>query len=48
MIRLANFEGLPWDEVAQKAEVSVRTVHKIKNQALDQLVEMYQFTGHHS
>lgn len=48
VLRLAYFEGLPWDEVAKKAEVAVRTVHKIKNHALDQLAEMYQFTGHQS
>lgn len=48
VIRLAYFEGLPWDEVAEKAGTAVRTVHKIKNQALTQLAEMYQFTGHHS
>ena len=45
VIRLAYFEGLPWDEVAEKAGVAVRTVHKIKNKALDQLAEMYQYTG---
>lgn len=48
VIRLAYFEGLPWDEVAEKAGAAVRTVHKIKNQALTQLAEMYQFTGRHS
>ena len=35
VICLAYFEGLPWDEVAKKAGVAVRTAHKIKNQALD-------------
>lgn len=45
VIRLAYFEGLPWDEVAEKAGVAVRTVHKIRNKALDQLAEMYQYTG---
>lgn len=48
VISLAYFEGLPWDEVAKAVGVAVRTVHKIKNQALDQLAGMYQFTGHHS
>lgn len=48
VIRLAYFEGLPWDEVAKAIGVAVRTVHKIKNQALDQLAGMYWFTGHHS
>ncbi len=45
VIRMAYFEGLSWDEVAEKIGVIMRTVHKIKNHALDQLVEMYQFTG---
>lgn len=48
VISLAYFEGLPWDEVAKVVGVAVRTVHKIKNQALDQLAGMYRFTGHHS
>lgn len=45
VIRLAYLEGLSWDEVAKKAGVAVRTVHKIKNQALEQLAKMYRFTG---
>ncbi len=48
LIRLAYFEGLPWDKVAEQFGVAVRTVHKIRNQALDQLVEMYQFMGRFS
>ena len=44
VIHLAYFEELPWDKVAEEVGVVLRTVHKIKNQALDQLVEMYQFT----
>ncbi len=48
VIRLAYFEGLTWDEVAEEAGVAIRTVHKIKNRALDLLVEMYQFTGEFS
>lgn len=48
VIRLVYFEELPWDEVAKKAGVAVRTAHKIKNQALDQLSGMYQFTGQNS
>lgn len=44
VIHLAYFEELPWDKVAEEIGVALRTVHKIKNQALDQLVEMYQFT----
>lgn len=48
VVRLAYFEGLPWDEVAKEAGTAVRTIHKIKNQALGQLAEMYRFTGHHS
>lgn len=48
VIRLAYFEGVYWDEVAKEVGVAVRTAHKIKNQALDQLAKMYQFTGQHS
>lgn len=48
ILRMAYFERLPWDEVAEKAGVTTRTVHKIKNRALDQLAEMYQFTGNFS
>lgn len=48
VIRLAYFEGLPWDQVAEQVGATVRTVHKIKSQALNQLAEMYQFTGRHS
>ena len=48
VIRLAYFEGLPWDEVAKETGVAVRTVHKIKNQALNQLAGMYQYTDNFS
>ena len=44
VIRLAYLEQLSWSEVARQAGVATRTVHKIKNQALDHLTEMYQFT----
>lgn len=43
VVRLAYFEQMPWGEVARQVGVATRTVHKIKNQALDHLVEMYQF-----
>lgn len=48
VVRIAYFEGLPWDEVAREVGVAVRTVHKIKIRALEQLAGMYQFTGQHS
>ena len=48
VIRFAYFERLSWDEVAKKVGVAVRTVHKIKDQALNQLAGMYQFIGQHS
>lgn len=48
VICLAYFDGLSWDKAAEKICVAVRTVHKIKNKALDQLTEMYQFTGRFS
>lgn len=45
VIRMAYFEGASWEEIAEKTGVIVRTVHKIKNRAVEQLAEMYQFTG---
>ena len=44
VIRLYYFEGYSWDEVARKMNVALRTTHKIKNQAIDHLTEMYGFT----
>lgn len=48
VIRMAYFEGKTWEDVAEKVGVIMRTVHKIKNRALEQLAEMYQFTGNFS
>jgi len=48
VIRMAYFEGCPWDEVAKRIGVITRTVHKIKNKALEQLAGMYQFIDNFS
>lgn len=44
VIQLAYFDRLPWEAIAEKLEVSLRTAHKIKNKALGRLTEMYLFT----
>ena len=44
-IQLFYFEGMPWGEVAQKLGIALRTVHKIRVEAIDQLTRMYEFTG---
>ncbi|MDE6994799.1 MAG: hypothetical protein K2P41_10330 [Lachnospiraceae bacterium] len=38
------FEGRTWSEIAQELHVVTRTIHKIKNRALDRLAGMYTFT----
>lgn len=37
------FEGRTWSEIARELHVVTRTVHKIKNRALDRLAAMYTF-----
>ena len=44
-IRLFYFDGIPWGEVAQQIGVALRTVHKIRTEAIAQLTKMYEFTG---
>lgn len=43
VIRRFYFEGRTWSEIAQELHVVTRTIHKIKNRALDRLSEMYTF-----
>ena len=43
VIRRFYFEGCTWGEIAKELHIVTRTVHKIKNQALDRLAAMYQF-----
>lgn len=45
VLRLAFFEQHTWAETAQILGVALRTVHKIKDEAVDKLVEMYAFAG---
>ena len=44
VIRRFYFEGRTWSEIARELNVVTRTVHKIKNRALDRLAAMYTFT----
>lgn len=45
VIRSFYIEGITWDEIAQKIGVALRTVHKIKNRAIDHLVELYTYAA---
>ena len=36
-------EDVSWEEIAQKIGVALRTVHKIKNRAVDHLSELYAY-----
>lgn len=44
VLRLGYFDGLPWEDVAPKVGVALRTVRKIKDRAIDELAAMYAFT----
>lgn len=43
VIRSFYIEGISWEEITQKIGVALRTVHKIKNRAIDHLAEMYAY-----
>ena len=43
VIRSFYIEGISWDEIARKIGVALRTVHKIKNRAINHLVELYAY-----
>lgn len=45
VIRLYYFEKLSWEDIASKISVTPRTVHRIKNEAINALAEMYSFTS---
>lgn len=45
VIRLLYFQNLPLEEIATKVGVVVRTVRKIKDRAMKELTNMYDFTG---
>lgn len=44
VIRLFYFKNLPWEDIAKEMSVTPRTAHRIKNEAINALVEMYAFT----
>jgi len=43
VIQSFYFEGHSWEETAKKVGVALRTVHKIKNCAFNQLAEWYSY-----
>ena len=45
LLRLLYFEGYSQEDCAKKLDVAVRTVRRIKDDAIDELAEMYFFTG---
>lgn len=44
VIQRFYFEDRGWEEIAKEVKVALRTVHKIKNKALDKLAEFYDFS----
>ena len=44
LLRLLYFEGYSQEECAGKLEVTARTVRRVKDEAIDELAEMYSFT----
>lgn len=45
LLKLLYFEGYSQEECAKKLEIATRTVRRIKDDAIAELVEMYSFTG---
>lgn len=45
LLKLLYFEGCSKEECAQKLEIATRTVRRIKDNAILELVEMYSFAG---
>ena len=45
VIKLFYFEGYSQEECAKKLEIATRTVRRIKDDAIEELTEMYFFTG---
>lgn len=43
VLQFAFFDGLSWGQIAAELSVAQRTAHKIKEQALENLVWMYQY-----
>ncbi len=44
LLRLLYFEGCSQEDCAQKLKVAARTVRRIKDDAIDELTELYSFT----
>ena len=44
VLRFLYFEGYSQEECAKKLDVAIRTVRRIKDDAIDELAEMYLFT----
>ena len=45
VIRLAYFEGHTWQQISAKTQTTTRTLYKIRNQAVEELAEMYALTA---
>lgn len=45
VIRLAYFEGHTWHQISDKTQITTRTLYKIRNQAVEELAEMYALTA---
>lgn len=43
VIRLYHFERMSWERVSDEMLISVKTLRKWRNEAVDKLVEMYEF-----
>ena len=43
VIRAFYIEGQSWEEIAREIGVALRTVHKIKNRAIEHLAELYAY-----
>lgn len=44
LLKLLYFEGFSQEECAKKLDIATRTVRRIKDDAIDELAEMYSFT----
>lgn len=44
VLRRTYFEGCSWEAAAKELKVALRTVHKIKNRAIDHLTDLYAYT----
>ena len=41
----AYFEGHTWQQISAKTQITTRTLYKIRNQAVEELAEMYALTA---